>query len=335
MKNKVFLKLFFILFLVLLITGCVGGQSPSAQSYSAPRSQPSPEINQINTKLSTKSKASSASTTGYLIGPEDLIEIDVYETDRLDIAVRISQTGEATLPLVGNIRLEGLTARQAEVEVANALRDGGYLDNPNVTVFIRERNSKVVSVLGSVQAPGDYELLANQTLVDTLSDAQGLSEGAGTIVQVTRDEPDGSKTTYLVDLERLLEKGDPTLDMVLQPGDLVYVPEASNIFVEGAVLNPGAYPVDEGKTTVTEAIIMAGGPARYSNDKVTLFRNLGNGSRQSIPLDLDDLRSGQIEDPVLGEKDLVIVGTSGLKSFFYGLRLNAFGFGAGYTPPAR
>ena len=332
MKNNIFPALFFIIF----VTGCFGGQSANYQPNSAAEAQTSPEINQINSKLSAKRSSHSPSASGYLIGPEDLLEVDVYETDRLDTVVRVSSSGEATLPLVGNISLEGLTAREAEVEIVNQLKSGGFVDNPNVTVFIRERNSKVVSVLGSVTQPGDYELLANQTLIDTLSDAKGLTDDAGTIVQVIRDEPDGSKTTYLVDLDRLLEKGDPSLDMELMPGDLVYVPEAANIFVEGAVFNPGSYPVAEGKTTVSEAIVMAGGTLSFANrSKVTLIRNLDNGSRRSISLNLNRIRNGQMEDPVLGEKDVVIVGASGFKKFFYGLRINALGFGGGYTPPAR
>ena len=332
MKNYFFLKLFFALFL----TGCVGGGQVDVQPYSEAKNQPSQEIKQINSKLSVKRSSHSGTASGYLIGPEDLIEVDVYETDRLDIAVRISQKGEATLPLIGIIRLEGLTAREAEVAIADELRNGGYVDTPNVTVFIRERNSKIVSVLGSVVAPGDYELLVNQTLVDTLADAKGLTDDAGTIVQVTRDETDGSKTTYLVDLDRLLEKGDPGLDMELMPGDLVYVPEAANIFVEGAVFNPGSYPVAEGKTTVSEAIVMAGGTLSFANKgNITLIRNLDNGSRQSVALNLNKIRNGQMNDPVLNEKDVVIVGASGFKKFFYGLRINALGFGGGYTPPAR
>ena len=332
MNIKIVLGLFSLIFTL----SCFGGGGVSTQQYAPPQTKSSPEVNKINSKLQSKRTTSSTSTSGYLIGPEDLIEVDVYETDRLDISVRISEEGEATLPLVGNIRLEGLTARQAELEISRQLKSGGYVDNPNVTVFIRERNSKTVSVLGSVTEPGDYELLSNQTLVDTLSDAKGLAEDAGTTVQVTRDEPDGSKTTYLVDLDRLLEKGDPSLDMTLMPGDLIYVPEASNIFVEGAVLQPGPYPVAEGKTTVTEAIIMAGGTASFAKrSDVILVRNLDNGTKQSVKLNLDEIRDGRMADPVLGEKDVVIVGASGFKKFFYGLRINALGFGGGYTPPAR
>ncbi|MGI9535102.1 MAG: polysaccharide biosynthesis/export family protein, partial [Thermodesulfobacteriota bacterium] len=190
MENKYFIQLFFI----ILIAGCSGGRSVNTQQYAAPQAQSPTQIKQINSQLSAKKSVNSASVSGYLIGPEDLLEVEVYETDKLNSIARVGSKGDVTLPLVGNIPLEGLTARQAEVEIANHLRNGGYVDNPNVTVFIRERNSKVVSVLGSVKQPGDYELLVNQTLIDTLSDAQGLSDDAGTSVQITRDEPDGTKT---------------------------------------------------------------------------------------------------------------------------------------------
>ncbi|MGI9534944.1 MAG: SLBB domain-containing protein, partial [Thermodesulfobacteriota bacterium] len=138
------------------------------------------------------------------------------------------------------------------------------------------------------------------------------------------DEPDGTKTTYIVDLEKLLEKGDASLDMKLWAGDFVFVPDAASIFIEGAVINPGTYPVREGKTTVSEAIVMAGGTASFARrSNITLIRNLNNGGKQSLQLNLNKIREGQMEDPVLNEKDVVIVGASGFKRFFYGLRINA------------
>ena len=188
--------------------------------------------------------------------------------------------------------------------------------------------------MGYVNQPGSYELLGGRTLLDVLASAQGLSDKAGTIVLVTRSQRDGSKDLYQIDLDDVIDSGSPNSNLDLQPGDLVYVPQAANVFVEGAVRQPGAYPINEGKTTLTEAVIMAGGLASVANDDVTLIRHHKNGNKELVELNLDSIQSGQEKDPVLNEKDAVYVGASGLKSFLYGFKISVFGLGGiGYDPP--
>ncbi|MEQ9619047.1 MAG: polysaccharide biosynthesis/export family protein [Deltaproteobacteria bacterium] len=336
MNNKIS---FFILFLAAAIAGCGGGgrtvntPQTSRQDYQAPQ-----EVENINSRLISQSiPANTATPAGYLIGPADLLEIRVFESDRLTTTTRVSSRGEITIPLLNSVYVEGLTARDAEVKIENMLRDGEYIDDPHVGIFVTEHKSKVVSVLGYVNSPGVYELIGSRTLLDALASAQGLNDKAGTLVYVTRNEKDGSKNSYLVDLDELLSSQNPEANLEIKPGDLVYVPEAANVFVEGAVVNPGAYPINEGKTTLSEAVVMAGGVMSVADKgDVKLIRYLGNGRKEVVDVDLERIRNGEESDPLLNEKDAVIVGASGIKSFFYGLNFNVFGIGGvGYNPPDR
>ena len=338
MNNKMS---FFIFFLAAAIAGCGGGGTANTPQMSRQDFESSQEIGNINSRLLSMGSSRTSETLpnvrapeGYLIGPADLLEVKVFETDKLTSTVRVSSRGEITVPLLDNVYVDGLTSREAEIRIENLLRDGDYIDNPHVGIFVVEHRSKVVSVMGYVNQPGSYELLGGRTLLDVLASAQGLSEKAGTTVVVTRSEEDGSKDSYLIDLDDLITSGTSDSNLELKPGDLVYVPEAANVFVEGAVRQPGAYPINEGKTTLTEAVIMAGGVASIANDDVTLIRYLGKGNKEVVELNLDSIQSGQETDPVLNEKDAVIVGASGLKSFLYGFKISVFGLGGiGFDPP--
>lgn len=338
MKNKIS---FLAFFLAVLFAGCGGGsvsipQAPrqeSQQQYST-----SQEIENVNSRLISQSVPTDSSTpAGYLIGPADLLEISVFESDKLNTTVRVSSRGEITVPLLNNIYVEGLTAREAEIKLENLLREEQYIDEPHVSIFVKEYKSKAVSVIGYVNKPGVYELVGRKTLLDALASAEGLNDKAGTLVYVTRTEKDGSKNSYLVDLDELLASRNPNDNIDIKPGDLIYVPEAANVFVDGAVLKPGAYPINEGETTVSEAIVMAGGVMSIADKgEVKLIRYLGNGRKEVQDIDLGRIQDGDESDPVLNEKDAIIVGASGIKSFFYGLNFNVFGLGGvGYHPPAR
>jgi polysaccharide export outer membrane protein len=241
------------------------------------------------------------------------------------------------MPLLNNIHVDGLTTRDLEVKIENLLVDGEYIDNPHVGVFVKEFKSKVVSVMGYVNQPGVYELLERRTLLDVLASAQGLNDQAGTLVYVTRTEGDDSKNSYLVDLDELLSSKSTDNNIDIKPGDMVFVPAAANVFVEGAINKPGAYRINEGETTLSEAIVMAGGVMSIADKgDVKLVRYLGNGNKEVLDVDLNSIHDGSIPDPILNERDAIIVGASGIKSFFYGLNISVFGLGGiGYDPPAR
>lgn len=297
------------------------------------------EVESLNSKLirDTGSVPSGGSDT-YTIGPSDLLEIKAIESDKFTTTERVDMDGNINLPFLDDVNVSNLTPVQAEEKIEGLLRDEGFIRNPHVDVFVAEHKSKTVSVLGFVNEPGNYEMYGDMTLLDALAMAKGLGEGAGTIAYVTRTV-NGSQSKIMIDLDDLLKKEDAEgqANLELRAGDKVYVPEASNVFVDGAVRTPGSYPINEGETTLSQAIVMAGGVASYADDSdVNLVRYTGNGKREVINVDLESIQSGAAEDPLLNEKDAIVVGASGFKSFFYGLNFNVFGLGGvGYNPPAR
>ena len=103
-------------------------------------------------------------TADYRIGPKDLLDISVFGLDELSKTVRVSEDGRISLPLVGEVEVEGITKAALEKKLSQLLEEK-YLQDPQVTVFISEYQSKRVSVLGAVRNPGPYELLGRQTLL--------------------------------------------------------------------------------------------------------------------------------------------------------------------------
>lgn len=335
--NWVNLSLLIIL-VCIMVLGCAGGRDVSDSFPLESRIESVQETNELNSRLIAQSSGAPVSPADYLIGPADLLEVKVFESEGLTSTVRVSSRGQITLPLLGSVDVNGITAREAEEKLENLLKADGYINNPHVTVFVKELKSKLVSVVGFVREPGSYELLGRKTVLDSLAAAKGLEDDAGRTVYLTRAEENGGRETYVIDLDELLRKGNSETNIELKPGDVVYVPEAGTVFVEGAVRSPGSYAMKERYTTVTQSIAMAGGVTTYANGSdVKLVSHTENGKREIVDLDLGRIKAGESEDPVVRDSDVIIVGASGFKRLVYGLRVNfLLGLiGVGYDPPER
>ncbi|MBI2485753.1 MAG: polysaccharide biosynthesis/export family protein [Deltaproteobacteria bacterium] len=324
--------------LLLVIVSCVGGKNSSDSITNQSGFESSQKKSELNSKLIVQGTTSPVSPADYLIGPADLLEIKVFESEKLTTTVRVSSRGQITLPLLENVDVNGITAREAEIKIENLLKKGGYINNPHVSVFIKEHKSKLVSVVGYVREPGSYELLGRETILDALAAAKGLEDKAGKTVYLTRTEESGRKQAYIVDIDELLVKGNTDINLALKPGDVIYVPEAGSVFVEGAVRKPGSFPIEDGSTTVVQSITMAGGPSTYADTSdVKLVRSVGNGKREIEQLNLGEIQKGEAEDPIVRNGDAIVVGASTARRVLYGLRLNfLLGLiGVGYDPPER
>ena len=325
------------LILIVLVLGCYG-KSPSREPEVNPADlQATQELDALNSQIITQGVNFPASPADYLIGPADLLEVRVFGTEDLTSIVRVSSRGSVTLPLIGDIQVSDLTAKEAEEEIERLYIDGGYLKDPNVSIFIEEHESRVISVIGAVEEPGKYELLTRQTVLDALANAKGLKPNAGRSIRLNRMNKDGTRSSYIIDVEELL-KGQTDSNIAVLPGDLILVPDSGNVFVEGAVLNPGTYSIKEGSTTLTQAIIKAGGTMSYAKgDDITLIRYNSATGRKIYTVNLDKINRGEQEDIIVKDRDAVIVGTNTVKKFFSGLRLNVgYGLvGVGYDQPNR
>jgi len=247
----------------------------------------------------------------YRIGRQDLLEIRVFGVDELDQTVRVSDDGAITLPLLGRLVVAGLTKSELEALIARLLGER-YVRDPQVTVFVKEYESKKVAVSGAVKKPGTYEMLGRKTVLEMISVAGGLDVEPGReIIIFRRGDDEGPAERLAIDLERLVYAADPALNVVLEPNDIVYVPavEKVRIFVGGAVSKPDLYeiPRDE-PVTVLKAITLAGGTTeRAAEKRVQVIRTGPDGERQILEVDLRAVKRGRAEDPVLRKDDIVLV----------------------------
>lgn len=333
-KNLLVLVLF--VSTLVYLNSCGGSNIPSTV-VSESAIQAKQESSEMNSKLMMSATSGGVeSPADYIIGPADLLQIDVFESEKLTDKARVSSRGDITLPLIGNVSVGGLSAREAEIKIENILKERGFIKDPHVTVFIEEYNSKLVTVVGMVEEPGNHPIVGRQTLLDVLVAAKGFQEKAGKTVYVNRTEANGNQQTYMVDLDELLLKGNSALNLVMKPGDVVYVPQAGNVYIEGAVGKSGSYPIQKDLTTVSQILTVAGGVAPYGDaSNVKLIRYVGDGKREITQLDMNKISSGEADDPIVKDRDALIVGFSTSKRILYGLRLGlGFGlFNVGYTPP--
>ncbi len=273
----------------------------------------------------------------YLLGAGDLLEIKVFQAENLNTTVRISSRGIISLPLLGEIDLAGKTAFEAETLIEEKYRER-YIRDPHVSIFVLEHYSQRVVVVGEVKKPGTYDYPSRQYLLDVLALAGGLSEKAGQEVHIRKlgDNPGRFTETYVINLDELINEGRTELNISINGGDVVFVPEAGAFFVDGAVRRPGQYHI-QSKLNLNEAIIRAGGLVSYANQKeILLLRKSDDGSREEIKIDItrDPHRSDEL---FVKDGDIIFVGAGFWAKFFSGggINIGIPGFGFSYRDPER
>jgi polysaccharide export outer membrane protein len=288
----------------------------------------------------------------YKIGPEDLVEISVFEEEKLNKTVRVSSQGNISLPLLGILRVKDLTANELEKEIRDLLAEK-YFQDPHVSIFIKEYRNQQISVIGAVEKPGLYDVRGQKTVLDLLAMAGGLKgkieEAAGQLLFLIRPpnlEEEASKEkkeseeqtpkTFVIDLEELLVKGDLTLNLPLIHGDVINIPASGKIFVGGEVRSPGGFPLIGKRMMVSQAIALAGGVKTEANGSETkIFRYSGKGTEKEIlSANVYAINKGKEEDLYLKENDIIIVPKSGMKAILTEFRdtikgLLGFGFSLG------
>ena len=252
-------------------------------------------------------------TTEILIGAGDLLEVSVFGAPDYDKQVRVSATGEVTLPLAGTVKIVGMTVAQAGAAIAKKLNDGGFFNNPTVSVLEKEFSTQGISVLGEVQKPGIYPLPGSRSLFDALSAAGGTTARAGKIVSVThRSDPQHPQAVNM----SYDGKNSGQANIPLYPGDTVMVSKAGVVYVTGDVKLPGGFVMENAHMTVVQAVAMAQGANPTAKlDSAKLIRNSGQGAKpEEIPIPLKKILSAQAPDVNLQPNDIVFVPNSAAKS---------------------
>jgi polysaccharide biosynthesis/export protein len=229
----------------------------------------------------------------YTIGPGDVLKITVWGHEDLSKDYPVTLDGRVPFPLIGSVQAAGLTTS----ELARRLRDlleKDYLVNPQVIVAVRDYLSTKVHVMGEAEKPGLFYLTGPTTLLEILSKAGGLSRTAGKDLVLVRTEtgketgtPGVTSSTVLLRLDlRKIQAGDVKENILLQNGDMMFVPKGSAFFVLGEVTKAGTFALDK-ETSVLEAITLAGGfNGTAAPSGVKVLRRAPDGKQETISLDL-------------------------------------------------
>lgn len=287
------------------------------------------------------------SPSDYHIGPDDQLLVTVFDAPDLSGPARVSGDGVISMPLVGSIKVSGLTPREVEL-VLQALLRRTYMKDPQVTVTVTEMQSHSVSVLGAVKQPGVFQIRGTKTLLEMLSMAQGLASNAGSEVVVMRGGDAGNGATPTPDagvktgvagvtpvsatsassgnaadrkaidinLKLLLDSGDPKYNVAIHPGDIIKVKTAGIVYVVGDVIRPGGFPVQDNEhITVLQAIALGQGIGPDADkSKAKIIRVAENGEQIELPVRLNKILSGKAPDRALKPKDILFIPKNGSKA---------------------
>jgi polysaccharide export outer membrane protein len=242
------------------------------------------------------------------IGAGDLVEMSVFDTPELSGKLRVSNTGDVILPLVGTVHLQGLTAADAQSLIRQKFIAGGFLKDPQVTVFISEYATQGVSIVGEVHKPGNYPAFGAHRLLDYLSLAEGLTPLAGTAIVITHSgHPEQPQTVKMAAGTAPQPENNPEI----LSGDTIFVEKTGVVYVVGDVVRPGGFPMDhDEQLSILQAVALAQG-VNYTAAKgsVRLIRTTATG-RQEIPINLKKIFASKAADIAMQDNDILFVPSS-------------------------
>jgi polysaccharide biosynthesis/export protein len=239
------------------------------------------------------------------LGANDLLSVSVYGAPEFSRTVRVGTDGQIVIPMLPHsIAAGGLLPRELEVKIADALRSGDLLLEPNVTVTVVEYQSRPISVTGAVRTPVTYQASGEEHLLDALTRAGGLAPEAGPEALIL-----SGVTIRHVALKSLFEAADPSLNVSLQGNDEIRIPAAGRIFVLGNVKSSGSFPIqDTSDNTVIRALTLAGGfngpPPR---DAYIIRTDEASQTKSQIRIEMKDMIDRKIPDVALVAHDVLFV----------------------------
>jgi polysaccharide export outer membrane protein len=230
----------------------------------------------------------------YIVGPSDVLAVTVFNQPQLSGKFAVEADGTLAFPLIGRVKVGGLSIRGVEDELRGRLANG-YLTNPNVSVTVEQYRSQQIFVMGEVRQPGPLQFMGAMTVIEALARVGSPTEKAGTEVMIVRPpgEPPTTATlpssnpsseTIRVDLQSL-QSGELSQNVALRAGDTIFVPRAATVFVSGQVKTPGEYVI-RGRMTVRQALALAGGVTdRGSTRRIQIVRQT-DGKEVTVNADL-------------------------------------------------
>ena len=231
----------------------------------------------------------------YHLGSGDVIRINVYQNPDLALETRVTEAGIVSYPLLGTIQLGGLSVTAAEKLIADGLRNGNFVKNPQVTIVVVLVRGNQASVLGQVNRPGRYPIeVADMRLTDLLATAGGTAPGGADIVVVTGTR-NGQPFRQEVDLPTLFASGGAGKDFFVINGDTVWVDRQPVVYIYGEVQRPGAMRLER-DMTLLQALATGGGLTARGTDKGIKVHRKGDAGKVQViePVMTDTLREGDV-----------------------------------------
>jgi polysaccharide export outer membrane protein len=226
------------------------------------------------------------------VGVGDQIYITVFGQPDMSAEVTVNDNQQVTLPLIGTLKVGGLTPPTLEKLIAQRLKEGEYLLNPEVSIQVRQVRSQMMSVLGEVQRPGRFVIAGKMTVLDALATAGGFTQRADpTVVLVRRNtlkngESQRQELTFRMDY--LINSNDGELDLELKNDDVVFVAQQKSFYIFGEVRKPGAYPMELDLNIMRVLSISGGVTDRGSLKRIRIHRKDAAQIIQEITPQLND-----------------------------------------------
>jgi polysaccharide export outer membrane protein len=239
--------------------------------------------------LGAQALAQAPEVTNYVIGPDDLLTVTVFNEAQLSGRFRVENDGQFSYPFLGRVKAGGITAADVAAQLKARLADG-YLRNPQVTVEVEQFRSQSVFVQGEVRNPGKYVLSGSVTLLEALAQAGSTTAQAGSDILILHPRTGGvggpsDPTQADAEIQRVnlrdIENGRLSRNVTIRDGDTIIVQKAERFFVVGMVRNPGSYVLEPG-TTVLQAVSMAGGVTERGSSRRIRVTRVVDGARKEL-----------------------------------------------------
>ncbi len=224
----------------------------------------------------------------YRLAAGDVVRISVYQNPDLLLEARVSEAGTISFPLLGSVAIGGLGVTQAEKLIADGLRNGNFVKQPQVSILLVQVRGNQASVLGQVNRPGRFPLdTAEMRLSELLAQAGGVAaNGADVVTLVGRRS--GQAFRQEIDLPALFRGGKLSDDPLVLNGDTVYVDRAPIVYIYGEVQRPGALRLERGMTLL-QALATGGGLTQRGTEKgIRVHRKDAEGKVQVLQPAMDD-----------------------------------------------
>ena len=242
----------------------------------------------------TASWPSTSASSDYVVGPDDILKIMVFDEPSLSGSYRIDTDGSFQYPMLGRVAAGGMRVREIEQLLKTRLEDG-YVKRAQIAVDVDQFRSRNVFVVGEVRTPGKYPITGQMSLIEALAAAGSTTSAAGIEVLILHARPTAAGEVVMpADVEQAnvrrvsladLQLGRLSENVTLMDGDTVFVPKAEKFYMTGQIKNPGAYTYERG-LTVLQAISLAGGLTdKGSNRRLKVIRTVdGKKTEQGIDL---------------------------------------------------